>query len=183
MRGLYSPKKTLSAFSLSPLVQVLETLVRSFIKLIHWALNTFSIELNRKLVQSSVNRFYCCVVKELLFSKRFINNLIDSSVQLISQQPGCAKQVADRRLVLQMQDLSFLGSSISAWTTILKTRAIFVHQTLTEHAFLHIIQIQIYRISLKICVCKATKNIGRPKSAYLQQEKCSTLVPMMYPPV
>ena len=29
------------------------------------------IELNRKLVQSPVNRFYCCTVKELLFSEDF----------------------------------------------------------------------------------------------------------------
>ena len=45
---------TLSAFSLSPHVQVLQTLAWLFMMFIHWALDKFSFELNRKLVQSSV---------------------------------------------------------------------------------------------------------------------------------
>ena len=53
-----SQNKTLSAFSLSPIPQVL-------------TLNKFLIELNKKLVQSSVNRFHYCIVKELLFSEDF----------------------------------------------------------------------------------------------------------------
>ena len=61
---------TLSTFSQSPHVQVLQTLARSFIKFIHWALKNFSVELNRKL-QSSVNSFHYCTVKELLFSEDF----------------------------------------------------------------------------------------------------------------
>ena len=52
---LYEPKQNLSALCISPHAQVLQTLARSFIKFIHLALNRFSIELNRKDVQSSVN--------------------------------------------------------------------------------------------------------------------------------
>ena len=51
---------------------------------VHW----LSCELNRKLVQSSVNWIYCCAVKELLFSKDFYQ-LFDS------QQQAFAKHVAD----------------------------------------------------------------------------------------
>ena len=69
---MYSPKKTISAFILSPFLKVLQTLVLSFIKLIHWALNKFFLNwINRKLVQNSVNRFYYCIVEKLLFSKDF----------------------------------------------------------------------------------------------------------------
>ena len=50
-----SQNNTLSAFSRSPQVQAWQTLAQSFIKFIHLALNKFSIELNRKVVQSSVN--------------------------------------------------------------------------------------------------------------------------------
>ena len=64
-----SQNKTLSAFSLSPHVKVSQTLAQSFIVPEFWT--RFSIELNRKLVQSSVNWFYYCTVKELLFSEDF----------------------------------------------------------------------------------------------------------------
>ena len=43
-----SSNKTLSALRLSPHIQVLQTLVRSFIKFTHWALNKFSIDLQAR---------------------------------------------------------------------------------------------------------------------------------------
>ena len=90
-----SQNKTLSTFSLSPHVQVLQMLARSFIKFILWALNKFTIELNRKLVQSAVNWSYYCTVKELIFSSDFsINDLIDSN-QVI--QSTWQTNVADTR--------------------------------------------------------------------------------------
>ena len=98
--------KTLSAFSLL---------------LIYWALNKILIELNTKLVQSLVNRFYYCIVKRVTFHKRiFINDLIDSSVQLISQQPGYEKHVAD--WCCKCKTCIFWGSSISEFYTEMAVR-------------------------------------------------------------
>ena len=105
-----SQNKSLSAFSLSPHVQVLQMLARFFIKFIHWPLNKFSIELNRKLVQSSANWFYYCAVKELLFSEDFfINDLIDRSIQSDTIDFTATRLCkACGRPVLQMQGFGFL---------------------------------------------------------------------------
>ena len=64
--------ETLWGLSSSPITQVLQTLAQSFIKLIHWALNKFLIELNRKLVQSLVYRVYYCIVKVFTSVKGFL---------------------------------------------------------------------------------------------------------------
>ena len=58
------------------------------LQFIHWALNKFSIELNRKLVQSSVNWFYYCTVKELIYSGDFYQ-------RFDWPQPVYAKHIAD----------------------------------------------------------------------------------------
>ena len=77
--------KTLSAFSLSPHVQVLQTLTRSFLKFINWALNKFSTELNKRLV----NWFYYCIIKELPFSEIFVSDLVDNNQVMQSTWQTC----------------------------------------------------------------------------------------------
>ena len=76
--------KTLSAFSLSPHIQVLQMLAQSFIKLILWALNKLSIELNRRLCQSSESSVYSYQWKIYCSQTTVINDLIDSNQVLQS---------------------------------------------------------------------------------------------------
>ena len=82
--------KTLSVFSLSPHICVLlETLAWSFIKFILWALNKFSIELSRILVQSLESSMYWYHWKIYCSQRTFFYQRFDW------QQPGYAKHVAD----------------------------------------------------------------------------------------
>ena len=57
--NVYEPEQ--NSFSL--LIKVLQTLALYIIKFIHYTLNKFSIELNRNIVQSSVNEFSNCTVR------------------------------------------------------------------------------------------------------------------------
>ena len=68
---------------------------------IHWALNKFSIELNRNLVQSSVNWFYYCTVKSYC-SQRILSTIWLTTTRLCK---ACG------RLVLQMQLVEFSGEA------------------------------------------------------------------------
>ena len=93
----------ISAFSLSPHVQVSHALDWSFIKFIHWALSKFQyIEWNRKLVQSSVNWFLLLYSKTVTIFRGFLSTIWFTTTRLCK---------ARGRLMSQMQLVEFSGKA------------------------------------------------------------------------
>ena len=97
-----SQNKSLSAFSLSTHVQVLQTLARSFIKFILWSITSF--QLNWKIKKTCSEFSVLVLVKDLLFSEDFYQ-------RFDWQQPSYAKHVAE--WCCKCMAWVFWGSSIS----------------------------------------------------------------------
>ena len=98
-------------------------LFRSFIKLIHWSLSKFSIELNRKLVQISVNWFYYCTIKPGL---HIVGRIVSMSQRAYYSSPGvdCKNLLWEIAIIKNMRyhvkktaSKSLLLSSLRVWST------------------------------------------------------------------